>query len=184
MQEPTSLHVSFEDVAFNFAQCTILLLFIYTCEPIKKLIVPSLNFKVLKQINVYVYVLLFFALDWIICSYVLAPLFPHAGEEQYIALDFEILEKHPILLFLGTAIFVPIHEELIFRGMILRFLQERFPFWLAAVGSSFIFGIAHIYSVGVMISAFISGMFMAILCKKTNSIIPAILLHILINTFA
>ncbi|WP_019779242.1 hypothetical protein, partial [Streptococcus sobrinus] len=75
----------------------ILLLFIYTCEPIKKLIVPSLNFKVLKQINVYVYVLLFFALDWIICSYVLAPLFPHAGEEQYIALDFEILEKHPIL---------------------------------------------------------------------------------------
>lgn len=184
MQKPTAFHISVEDVAFKFGQLTVLLLFIYAYEPVKSLVVPSFNFHVLKKVNMYMYVLLFLAASWILDLYVIDPLLPHSGEEQYAALNLEMREQYPILLLLGSAIFTPIVEELIFRGIILRFFQERFPFWIAAIGSSFLFGIAHTYSVGVMISAFIGGMFMAILCKKTNSIIPAILLHMLMNALA
>ncbi|MGM2997622.1 MULTISPECIES: lysostaphin resistance A-like protein [unclassified Bacillus cereus group] len=181
MQEPTALHVSVEDTAFRFGRLIVLLLFIYAYEPIKSLVIPTFNFHVLKKINMYIYVLLSLAASWIIYLYVLEPLFPHAGEEQYAALKSEMLEQYPILLFLSSTILAPIVEEITYRGIILRLFQERFPFWIAAIGSSFLFSIAHSYSVGVMIDTFIGGMFMAILCKKTNSIIPAILLHILNN---
>lgn len=181
MQEPTALHVSVEDTAFRFGRLIVLLLFIYAYEPIKSLVIPTFNFHVLKKINMYIYVLLFLAVSWIIYLYVLEPLFPHAGEEQYVALKSEMLEQYSILLFLSSTILAPIVEEITYRGIILRLFQERFPFWIAAIGSSFLFSIAHSYSVGVMIDTFIGGMLMAILCKKTNSIIPAILLHILNN---
>lgn len=181
MQEPTALHVSVEDTAFRFGRLIVLLLFIYAYEPIKSLVIPTFNFHVLKKINMYIYVLLFLAVSWIIYLYVLEPLFPHAGEEQYVALKSEMLEQYPILLFLSSTILAPIVEEITYRGIILRLFQERFPFWIAAIGSSFLFSIAHSYSVGVMIDTFIGGMLMAILCKKKNSIIPAILLHILNN---
>ncbi len=95
-----------------------------------------------------------------------------------------MLKQYKLLLLIGGAILVPIFEELIVRGIILHFLQQRFPFWIAAFGSSFLFGIGHIYSTGVMFSMFIMGLFMAILCKKTKSIIPAILLHIMNNMLA
>ncbi|WP_088293831.1 CPBP family intramembrane glutamic endopeptidase [Bacillus mycoides] len=181
MQEPTALHVSVGDTAFRFGRLIVLLLFIYAYDPIKSLVIPTFNFHVLKKINMYIYVLLFLAASWIIYLYVLEPLFPHAGEEQYVALKSEMLDQYPILLFLSSTILAPIVEEITYRGIILRLFQERFSFWIAAIGSSFLFSIAHSYSVGVMIDTFIGGMFMAILCKKTNSIIPAILLHILNN---
>ncbi|HHK5537084.1 TPA: lysostaphin resistance A-like protein, partial [Bacillus mobilis] len=77
-----------------------------------------------------------------------------------------------------------IFEELIFRGFILRFFSERFPFWIAAIITSFFFGIAHTYSLGVMVITFFMGLLMAILCKKTKSIIPAMLFHIMNNVLA
>ena len=43
-------------------------------------------------------------------------------------------------------------EELIFRGFMLRFFSERFPFWIAAILTSLFFGVAHTYSLGIMVS--------------------------------
>ena len=93
-------------------------------------------------------------------------------------------KQYQILLLLGFAILTPIFEELIFRGFILHFFSERFPFWIAAVLTSFFFGIAHTYSLGVMVITFFMGLLMAILCKKTKSILPAMLFHIINNTLA
>ena len=166
-----------------FVLC-ILLILIYAYKPLRNLIVPTLNFTALKKVSTYIYIILFYGLHIVNDIFIINNIFPDAVKEQSSALDLEMLKQYKLVLLLGTAIFVPIFEELIFRGIILHFLQQRFPFWIAAFGSSFLFGIGHIYSTGVMFSMFIMGLFMAILCKKTNSIIPAILLHMLNNTIA
>ncbi|WP_183048404.1 CPBP family intramembrane glutamic endopeptidase [Bacillus wiedmannii] len=166
-----------------FVLC-ILLILIYAYKPLRNLIVPTLNFTPFKKVSTYIYIILFYGLHIVSGILIINNLFPDAIKEQSSALNLEMLKQYKLVLLLGTAIFVPIFEELIFRGIILHFLQQRFPFWIAALGSSFLFGIGHTYSTGVMFSMFILGLFMAILCKKTNSIIPAILLHILNNTIA
>lgn len=84
------------------------------------------------------------------------------------ALNLDVFKQYQILLLLGFAILTPIFEELIFRGFILRFFSERFPFWIAPIITSFFFGIAHTYSLGVMVITFFMGLLMAILCKKQN----------------
>ncbi|MGG2932918.1 type II CAAX endopeptidase family protein [Bacillus pacificus] len=166
-----------------FVLC-ILLILIYAYKPLRNLIVPTLNFTALKKVSTYIYIILFYGLHIINDIFIINNIFPDAVKEQSSALDLEMLKQYKLLLLIGGAILVPIFEELIVRGIILHFLQQRFPFWIAALGSSFLFGIGHIYSTGVMFSMFIMGLFMAILCKKTKSIIPAILLHIMNNMLA
>ena len=91
---------------------------------------------------------------------------PRRNKAQSSALNLDVFKQYQILLLLGFAILTPIFEELIFRGFILRFFSERFPFWIAAIITSFFFGIAHTYSLGVMVITFFMGLLMAILCKK------------------
>ena len=166
-----------------FVLC-ILLILIYAYKPLRNLIVPTLNFTALKKVSTYIYIILFYGLHIVNDIFIINNIFPDAVKEQSSALDLEMLKQYKLLLLIGGAILVPIFEQLIFRGIILHFLQQRFPFWIAALGSSFLFGIGHIYSTGVIFSMFIMGLFMAILCKKTKSIIPAILLHIINNMLA
>ncbi|MEH6888643.1 CPBP family intramembrane glutamic endopeptidase [Bacillus sp. JJ864] len=179
-----ALYSSLRNTGSTLLQLLILLLFIFKYEPLKKLLLPVFNFQALQKVRTYVYLFLFFALSIAINVFIISKLFPHATQEQDVALNLETLKQYKILLILGSAIFIPIFEELIFRGIILQFSQQRFPFWIAAIGSSFIFGIAHTYSLGVMVSAFMMGMFMAVLCKKTNSIMPAMLFHMMNNTLS
>lgn len=180
----SALYSSLGNTGSTLLQLIILLVFIFKYEPIKKLLLPVFHFQALQKVRTYVYLFLFFAISIAINVFIISKLFPHATQEQNVALNLESLKQYRFLLILGSAIFVPIIEELIFRGIILQFFQQRFPFWIAAIGSSFIFGIAHTYSVGVMVGAFMMGMFMAVLYKKTNSIIPAILFHMMNNMLA
>ncbi|MFD6507692.1 MULTISPECIES: CPBP family intramembrane glutamic endopeptidase [Bacillus] len=165
-------------------QLGILLFFIFKYEPAKRLLLEAFNFRALKEWRTYIYLLLFFALNILLNFIMLNYVFQDATKQQSSALNLEVFNQYQTLLLIGFAILTPIFEELIFRGFILRFLSERFPFWIAAVLTSFFFGIAHTYSLGVMVITFFMGLLMAILCKKTNSIIPAMLFHIMNNMFA
>ncbi|PEY34338.1 CPBP family intramembrane metalloprotease [Bacillus pseudomycoides] len=183
-KKTVALYESLGNTANTFLELLILLLFIYKYEPAKKLLSSAFNFRALKNLSTYAYLVLFFVLNIALHSLVLIHLFPGATTQQSSALNLDILKQYQFLLIIGFAIFSPIFEEIIFRGIILRFFSERFPFWIAAIATSFIFGIAHTYSLGVMIGAFLMGLLMAILCKRTNSIIPAMLFHIMNNAFA
>lgn len=183
-KKTSALYSSLGNTGSTLFQLLILLIFIFKYEPLKKLLLPVFNFQALQKVRTYIYLFLFFALSIAINVFIISKLFPHATQEQDVALNLETLKQYKILLILGSAIFIPIFEELIFRGIILQFFQQRFPFWIAAIGSSFIFGIAHTYSLGVMVSAFMMGMFMTVLCRKTNSIIPAMLFHMMNNTLS
>lgn len=110
-------------------------------------------------------------------------MFQDATKQQSSALSLDVFKQYQILLLLSFAILTPIFEELIFRGFILRFFSERFPFWIAAIVTSFFFGIAHTYSLGVMVITFFMGLLLPFYVK-TKSIIPAMLFHIMNNMLA
>ncbi|WP_346817783.1 CPBP family intramembrane glutamic endopeptidase [Bacillus paramobilis] len=179
-----ALYESIVNTTSIVLQLAVLLFFIFKFEPAKKLLLQSFNFKALKEWRTYVYLLLFFAINILLNYILLNYVFQDATKQQSAALNLDVFKQYQILLLIGFAILTPIFEELIFRGFILRFFSERFPFWIAAIITSFFFGIAHTYSLGVIVITFFMGLLMAILCKKTKSIIPAMLFHIMNNTLA
>ncbi|PEK45817.1 CPBP family intramembrane glutamic endopeptidase [Bacillus toyonensis] len=179
-----ALYESIANTAGIGLQLTVLLFFIFKFEPAKNLLLKSFNFKALKEWRTYVYLLLFFAISIVLNYIFLKYVFQDATKQQASALNLDVFEQYQILLLIGFAILTPIFEELIFRGFLLHFFSERFPFWIAAVLTSFFFGIAHTYSLGVMVITFFTGLLMAILCKKTKSIIPTMLFHIMNNMLA
>ena len=83
-----------------------------------------------------------------------------------------------IIYVLSIAIITPVKEEILFRGILYRFLEKKYNFLVSIIISSFIFGILH---GGLLITATIMGMVFAMLYKKTQSIIPSIILHIVWN---
>ncbi|MCM3734266.1 CPBP family intramembrane metalloprotease [Bacillus cytotoxicus] len=177
-----SLLESLENISYECIALFFLLLYIVKYKPLKALVLPAIDFQCLKSFRTYIYVLLYYAIGLFIDLVILDKFFPDSVQEQVDALDFATLEQYKFLLILAVGLLAPIKEELICRGILLRFFEEKFTFWPAAIISSLLFGIAHTYSVGVMVSAFVTGLFASLLYKQTNSIIPAILLHIMINT--
>ena len=92
----------------------------------------------------------------------------------------EVLGGAPGWFLFFAAVIEPINEEIFFRG----FLVPR----LGIIPSAIIFGLAH-YSYnstfGIeVIAAFIFGLLSGYIYKKTGSIYPGIVAHILINSMA
>lgn len=91
-----------------------------------------------------------------------------------------------LLALLVTAVAAPICEEIFFRGMLLRLLEERLPFWLAVAVSSLAFGLAHLSpAVGlVSLPAFVyMGLVLALVYARTGRLSNSILLHGFNNAF-
>lgn len=89
------------------------------------------------------------------------------------------------LAFLFLGILAPISEELFFRGLLhtwgMKFVEK---FWIRALITSTLFGLAHLDSVGVTLSAFIMGWVIAWMYEKTESILMPIVIHAATNSTA
>lgn len=88
------------------------------------------------------------------------------------------------LNFLGAALVVPISEELYFRGLIHSMFQRYMDFWPRMLLSSALFGLAHVDSIGVIISSFILGLVNAAAYEKSKSLWLPIVMHMITNGFA
>lgn len=84
---------------------------------------------------------------------------------------------------LANALLVPIMEEVLFRGYIFSRLEKAMPSIVAALISSVVFGICHGGLVWA-IWAFLLGMFICVVRIKSRSIVPGIIIHIIMNTYA
>ena len=93
-----------------------------------------------------------------------------------------LMEWHPAI-FITLAIFAPLLEELIFRGIILDGFLQRYDPWKAIIWSSVIFGIAH-FNPWQFISAMALGIVIGWLYWKTRSLWPGIFIHVLNNAGA
>ncbi|MDC0535779.1 CPBP family intramembrane metalloprotease [Francisellaceae bacterium] len=99
-------------------------------------------------------------------------------------ISFEIKWNHLFWFWaLTNLFFVCFTEEILFRGILLKqFIKLKFPWWLALVLSSVIFGCYH-YRMGylMIIMASIAGVFYGWAYLKTKSLEGAIFLHFSVN---
>jgi len=82
--------------------------------------------------------------------------------------------------FMSFVIGGPIHEELLYRGVIQRFLRTKYSGRASIIISSIIFGLAHIHP-GLILSSFVLGLFLGYIYHKWDNLWYAIILHMLIN---
>lgn len=83
---------------------------------------------------------------------------------------------------LGAFASVAVNEELLFRGVVFRILEERVGTWLALVGSSLLFGLIHLVNGGATLEGTLAialqgGLLMASAYIATRSLWVPIALH-------
>lgn len=87
-----------------------------------------------------------------------------------------------VLTVIYGCIIAPVTEELFFRGMLLKTFSranQRF----AAVATAVFFGLTH-GNLPQFMLAFLLGIFLAHITFKHNSIVPAVITHVFVNTTA
>lgn len=92
-----------------------------------------------------------------------------------------IIKQVPLMIILSSII-GPILEEIIFRKIIFGSLYKRFNFFISALISSVIFGLAHMEFVHLLLYSAM-GFTFAFLYVKTKRIIVPIIAHVSMNTF-
>lgn len=97
----------------------------------------------------------------------------------------EVLPEGPSAfhVYLGGVVVVlaaPIGEELFFRGLLFGGLRRSLPFWAAAVISSAIFAVVHVY-VLLMPLLFLVGFGLAYIYERSDSLVTSIAAHAAFN---
>ncbi|MBM4465802.1 MAG: CPBP family intramembrane metalloprotease [Chloroflexi bacterium] len=89
----------------------------------------------------------------------------------------------PWWLLAGGVIVAPVVEEVFFRGFVFAGLRQRYDWKKAALISSALFAVIHVTPTA-MIPIFILGLIFAYLYHRSNSIWPAVLMHVSTNALA
>ncbi|HRV75790.1 MAG: CPBP family intramembrane metalloprotease [Candidatus Nomurabacteria bacterium] len=107
-----------------------------------------------------------------------------AGQEQAVA---EMVSNSTslslVVMVFSVGLITPIAEETFFRGLLLSLYSRKIKVIASIFFVAVLFGLAH-GQVNVGIDTFIFGIILGILTWKTESIIPAIFLHMLKNCLA
>jgi membrane protease YdiL (CAAX protease family) len=82
---------------------------------------------------------------------------------------------------LGSLVFAPVFEELIFRGLLYGTLRARLAWPAAALGSALVFALAHGYGAAGFLSVFLSGVLWAWVYERTGSLLPSMAAHVVNN---
>jgi membrane protease YdiL (CAAX protease family) len=90
---------------------------------------------------------------------------------------------HANLALIALVIVPPIIEETVFRGFIFPALSKRIGVIWGAVGSSILFGFAHLQA-NVSVYTFLLGLLLCFMYVKLKSIYPGMALHMLNNLLA
>lgn len=85
-----------------------------------------------------------------------------------------------IWLFIAIAVLAPIGEEFIFRGLFIRFFNDKWPPYLSITTSAFIFSLLHMQILG-FIPRFLLGMLLGYFFYKTSGLIYSIWAHFVYN---
>jgi membrane protease YdiL (CAAX protease family) len=77
---------------------------------------------------------------------------------------------------LGVGLMVPFAEELFFRGMIYRYLRDKWGVWWAVPVSALIFGLFHVEP-SIAVGASVAGVILALSYEYTQSLWVSVLIH-------
>ena len=159
----------------------IFLLFIF--PKTRAFYINLLNFGILKRLNTYVVIAL--ALGFIFISNLFMSNRSLSATYNLLTSSYSatmMLNPYELVLFITSiTILKPIFEELIFRAP-LSIWTNKFPSYLLTLFiSSVVFGFFH---PEYPLFGFILGIVFGVVFRLTNSLIPAILTHILWNVFS
>lgn len=154
-------------------------------DKIKIFTIKALDFSVLRNKKTYIYLVAGF-LFVSFAQYLIIEIL-HLEDPSAQPVELGVGQMNSLieyfLFFLSIVILTPFKEEMIFRGIIHRFLAVRYHFWIGFIVSSLIFGAAH-YSGGIIFTPAIMGMVFVLLYQFTKSLVPGILLHMIWNFLA
>lgn len=115
--------------------------------------------------------------------FVVEAIYFHYITEPNTQADFEAAARGGIVsmlvLLFTSAVLGPIGEELVFRGVVASAL-EKYGAWPAIFGSAFMFAVVHGPSV-IFVDAFVVGILLGVIFRRSGSIYPAMVLHIVYN---
>jgi len=99
--------------------------------------------------------------------------------EFIVPADFSYITAVVMLVVAGF--FVPLAEELYFRGVLYSALRNHFGIGIGAIVSSLIFGALH-GDISIAGATFVMGLVLAYFYEKSRSIWPSVLIHALNNS--
>jgi membrane protease YdiL (CAAX protease family) len=89
---------------------------------------------------------------------------------------------NPWALALKALLFMPLLEEVFYRGLVLQLLRRYVPAWIAVLVTSSFFGLTHISNGWENVfSAFVLGCVFATLVVHTRSLFASIVCHFFVN---
>ena len=100
----------------------------------------------------------------------------------------QIATSGGVAMFVVAPVVAPIMEEFLFRGVIFRGLDTRFPTWAAVVVSALLFsavhcqGLSSFSDIALLVWIFVLGAVNAVAVKRTNCIWVPIALHVCYNS--
>lgn len=89
-----------------------------------------------------------------------------------------------LVVLVGVGILAPIAEELYFRGLLYDWFRQNYGVPAAVTLSSLAFALAHIDSIGVVVSSLLIAVVIALAYERTKSLWVAIAMHVITNTTA
>lgn len=103
------------------------------------------------------------------------------GEQPMVELLRNADDPWLLLTILVLAVIVaPVTEELIFRGVLFRYLRTRIPRSIAVVAPALVFALLHA-NVAAMVPLFVLGVFFALAYERTGRIAVPMIAHALFN---
>lgn len=89
------------------------------------------------------------------------------------------VSSSPVML-IAVILLAPIAEEILFRGLVMRYSQTFMNAWMAILFQGLLFGLYH-GNIIQGIYAFILGSILGLIAYKFDSALPGIILHIALN---
>lgn len=109
------------------------------------------------------------------------------SSENQVLLE-QLIMSNPLAMALPVALFIPVIEEILFRGVILEFFEKRWGTIAGVISSSLLFGFMHVSDPASMVFLpvyFFLGSVLAFVYLKSNkNIAVSTLVHIVNNTIS
>ena len=118
------------------------------------------------------------------CLSIAVSIFGISAEDEAFKQVSELIESQPFWFKIASVgIIIPIQEELMYRGLIYKNIEQRYNHIKAAVISSTVFAVMHM-NLSQGIYAFLMGFVLAFIYQKTKNIYACITFHCSANIFA
>lgn len=153
----------------------------YVLGATEKPVVPLNNPRFGRLGGLLSFIIIFFLI--FAFNIVTEPLSSWMGVPDFIKDLMQNMKENPLTSFISVAVFAPLFEEVLCRGIILRGLLHYYSPWKAIILSAAMFAVMHL-NPWQAIPAFLIGGLMGWIYYKTRSLWATIFIHFLNNSFS